>query len=178
MRLGQVVLTRDVIAIQVPSGIEVTLPAQSSVCVTQQLGGTFTVQTDQGFLARIEGRDADALGMERAPTSSKQSSGRATKTDITEALRTCYDPEIPVNILELGLIYEHDIEEGDDGTRRAVVKMTLTAPGCGMGQVLYNDVEQKLRALPGIDDVAVELTFDPPWGPERMSEEARLQLGF
>jgi probable FeS assembly SUF system protein SufT len=149
--------------------------------VIQILGGNFTVRLETGHLVRVDGAHAEAIG--QAPPEAVKPVGAdggapTLEEVIWSQLRTCYDPEIPVNIVELGLIYALDLQPDDDGATRARVTMTLTAPGCGMGQVLKDDVTAKVRAVDGVSDAEVDLTFDPPWSPERMSEEARLELGF
>lgn len=176
----QVTLTRDVEAALVPVGDRVTLGAGERVTITQALGGSYTVVA-HGNMYRIDGKDADALDKE-APAAQDRPAGAAAGRDavedsVWEALRTCYDPEIPVNIVELGLIYECHLRplEGEGWAVR--IQMTLTAPGCGMGEFLSREVEQKLLSIPGVEQVDVELVWDPPWSRERMSEAARLELG-
>ena len=170
---------RDVDAVMIPSGDEVMLPAGTIGYITQALGGSFTVFVE-GNLFRIDGDDADALGKEPLPRPKVPDD--ATDEDYEEVvwrqLRTCYDPEIPVNIVDLGLVYECRIHKQDDDQRHVEVRMTLTAPGCGMGDILVEDVRSKLMALPTVKAADVELVFDPPWSPEMMSEEARLEVGM
>jgi probable FeS assembly SUF system protein SufT len=174
-----VVVNRDVKAVLVPAGVEVKLRTGSIGYVTQALGGSFTVYVE-GNLFRVAGEDADALGKER-PTQ-LQLPPDATDADVEklawEQLKTCYDPEIPVNIVDLGLIYTCEITGRPDGTRAIAVRMTLTAPGCGMGEVLVQDVKEKLQLIPTVAATDVELVFDPPWNREMMSEAARLQTGM
>jgi probable FeS assembly SUF system protein SufT len=177
-------LTRDVDATRIPSGEKGHLQKGTQVTITQVLGGTYTVQFIGG-LARIEGKDADALGKtpEAAPAaSSAKPAGPVSKEALGEQvwaqLRSCYDPEIPVNIADLGLIYNCDLTELAPNSFKADVKMTLTAPGCGMGPVLVQDVQNKLLCLEGLDDVNVELVWDPPWNQSMMTDAARLQLGL
>lgn len=174
-----VALTRDVIGTLIPAGTKVELPAGTSATVTQALGGSYTVQVE-GHLFRIEGKDADVLGKE--PTRGPQVPDNASDADLEKAvwdqLRTCYDPEIPINIVELGLIYECRLEHLDGGARKAVVHMTLTAPGCGMGDILVADAKSKILEIPGIAEADVQLVFDPPWTQDKMSEAARLQAGL
>ena len=180
-----VTLTREVDATRIPSGEKGFIPKDTEVTITQVLGGSYTVQFIGG-LARIEAKDADALGKtpEAKPafTPAAAPAGPVTKEALTEqvwaALRTCYDPEIPVNIADLGLIYTCELTELGAGSYKVDVKMTLTAPGCGMGPVLVQDVQNKLLCLEGIDDVAVELVWDPPWNQGLMTEAAKLQLGL
>jgi probable FeS assembly SUF system protein SufT len=174
-----VTLTRDVIGTLIPAGTRVELPVGASATITQALGGSYTVQVE-GHLFRIEGRDADALGKEatRAPDVDPDASEEDVEKAVWAQLGTCYDPEIPISIVELGLIYECRVETLPGGGRRVEVVMTLTAPGCGMGEVLVADVRSKLLQIPGVTTADVELTFDPPWSRERMSEAALLQAGL
>ncbi|MDH4107288.1 MAG: putative Fe-S cluster assembly protein SufT [Gammaproteobacteria bacterium] len=174
-----VILARDVTAIIVPAGEAVTLREGTSGFITQALGGSFTVYVE-GNLFRIAGTDADALGKEPVPPPAVPPN--ATDKDIEDViwqqLRTCYDPEIPINIVDLGLIYRCEVVPGPDGQRAVNVDMTLTAPGCGMGDILVRDVEEKIAVIPTIRDVRVDLVFDPPWNHTMMSDEARLQTGM
>ncbi|NND60532.1 MAG: putative Fe-S cluster assembly protein SufT [Gammaproteobacteria bacterium] len=172
-------LQRDVEAIIIPAGEKIMLHEGVDGYITQALGGSFTVYVD-GNLFRIAGHDADALGKE--PVLPPAVPENATDDDIEQLvwkqLRTCYDPEIPINIVDLGLVYRCELKKREDGLREAEVDMTLTAPGCGMGDVLVQDVISKLEILDTIDKVAVELVFDPPWNHTMMSDEARLQTGM
>jgi len=174
-------LSRDVEAAVIPVGTKVTLLKGEQAYITQSLGGSYTVVVN-GNMFRIEGKDADALGLERTATSTG-GSGQAKTTDelekeIWNQMRTCYDPEIPVNVVDLGLIYDCHLTPLGDNAYKVDVKMTLTAPGCGMGPVLKQDVENKLLSLEQIDDVNVELVWDPQWNQGMMTEAARLQLGL
>ncbi|HEY4367299.1 MAG TPA: putative Fe-S cluster assembly protein SufT [Steroidobacteraceae bacterium] len=173
-----VTLQRDVEAIMVPAGVPVTLRADKTGFITQALGGSFTVYVE-GNLFRIAGKDADALGQE--PMLTPELPPNATDEDVRELvweqMRTCYDPEIPVNIVELGLVYSCEITH-EDGERVATIKMTLTAPGCGMGETLVQDVKDKVEVIPTIKHADVELVFDPPWNQTMMSDAARLQTGM
>jgi probable FeS assembly SUF system protein SufT len=175
-----ITLTRDVEAAIIPVGTRVTLQKGEQAQVTQSLGGSYTVIVN-GNMFRIEGRDADALGFQPQV---KAASGGAPLTqeqlekEIWEQLKTCYDPEIPVNIVDLGLIYDCHLTPLGPTTYKVDVKMTLTAPGCGMGPVLAQDVQNKLLGLESVDDVAVELVWDPPWNQAMMTEAAKLQLGL
>ncbi len=173
------VIQRDVEAVMVPAGVSVTLKTGQSGFITQALGGSFTVYVD-GNLFRIAGEQADALGKEVLAT--PELPPNATEEDVRELcwaqMRTCYDPEIPINIVDLGLIYECSVKPAGDGARTAVVRMTLTAPGCGMGEVLVTDVKEKILAIPTVTTADVELVFDPPWDQSMMSEAARLQTGM
>jgi probable FeS assembly SUF system protein SufT len=179
----EITLDREVASILVPHGTTLILPAGTKVQIMQALGTTFTVMTDLGYMVRIAGKDADAMGMEppsEAPLGPVDTS--VTKEQVEEQvwdqLRTCYDPEIPVNIAELGLIYGCDITPHPEGGFRVEIRMTLTAPGCGMGDIIASEVDAKLRALPGVREVHVELVFDPPWDLSMMPESARLALGM
>jgi len=170
---------RDCEVVMIPAGDEVTIPAGTVAYITQALGGSFTVFVD-GNLFRVAGVDADAIGKE--PILPPQLPDNATENDIEELLwdqlKTCYDPEIPVNIVDLGLVYQCDLETSPQGERTVSVRMTLTAPGCGMGDILVDDVRTKLELVPTISQVDVELTFDPPWNQSMMSEVARLETGM
>jgi probable FeS assembly SUF system protein SufT len=170
---------RDCTAIMVPQGQEVTLPAGQTGYITQALGGSFTVFVD-GNLFRISGADADALGKEPPdPLVLPEGAGDAdVERLVWQQLRTCYDPEIPVNIVDLGLIYDCSLESTADGNRLVRVSMTLTAPGCGMGEILVDDVRSKLERIPTVKQADVELTFDPPWNQAMMSEVAKLETGM
>ena len=172
-------LSRDVSAIIIPVGEQLTLRAGTDGFITQALGGSFTVYVE-GNLFRISGSDADALGKEPVPP--PEVPDNATDADIEaviwDQLKTCYDPEIPVDIVNLGLIYRCDVTTLPDGQRSVSVDMTLTAPGCGMGDVLVQDAREKIAIIPTIADVSVELVFDPPWNVGMMTEEARLQTGL
>ncbi|MCH7830696.1 MAG: putative Fe-S cluster assembly protein SufT [Proteobacteria bacterium] len=172
-------LARDVKAIIIPAGDEVTLREGTSGFITQALGGSFTIYVE-GNLFRVSGLDADALGKD--PVSVPKVPDNATDSDIEaviwEQLKTCYDPEIPVDIVNLGLVYRCDITALGNGQRAVSVDMTLTAPGCGMGEVLVADAREKIAIVPTVSDVIVELVFDPPWDVSMMSDEARLQTGL
>lgn len=174
-----IVVSRDVKAVLVPAGIEVKLRTGSVGYITQALGGSFTVYVE-GNLFRIAGEDAEAIGKE--PPVKIELPPDATDADVEklawDQMKTCFDPEIPVNIVDLGLVYSCGISRREDGTRVAVVKMTLTAPGCGMGEVLVADVREKLEQIPTVTNPDVELVFDPPWSRDMMSEAARLQTGM
>lgn len=173
------VVNRDVAAVVVPAGVEVKLKPGQAGFITQALGGSFTVYID-GTLFRISGADADAIGKE--VVSAPELPPNATEEDIRklvwDQLRTCYDPEIPINIVELGLVYECEVEPNEDATRTVRIQMTLTAPGCGMGEVLVADVKDKVERIPTVRVAEVELVFDPPWDQSMMSEAARLQTGM
>ena len=173
-----ITLSRPVEVIEIPGGIRGTLPAGSVVRVMQSLGTSYTVMTDYGYMYRVDAKDADALGLSQAEAVQEAQQGEFSEEMVWEQLRTVYDPEIPVNIVDLGLIYSCVITPLDQGGRRIDVQMSMTAPGCGMGNVLKADVESKLARLPDVKEVHVEVVLDPPWNPGRMSEAAKLQLGF
>jgi probable FeS assembly SUF system protein SufT len=172
-------LERDVDAIMVPQGQQVTLPAGQTGYITQALGGSFTLFVE-GNLFRINGADADALGKEPPdPLVLEEGAGDAdVERLVWQQLRTCYDPEIPVNIVDLGLIYDCALQKQEDGRRKVSVSMTLTAPGCGMGDILVDDVRSKLERIPTVAEADVELTFDPPWNHAMMSDVAKLETGM
>ena len=176
----QVTLSRDAKAIVIPSGEEVWIPSGTQATITQSLGGAFTIITDRGMMVRLSGKDVEAIG--KASEAIAQVEGTLTSEQLEkmvwEALKTCYDPEIPVNIVDLGLVYLCELNPHHNGGTLVNVKMTLTAPGCGMGPVLAADVRNKILALPGVKDAEVEVVFDPVWDRSMMSEAAKLQLGM
>jgi probable FeS assembly SUF system protein SufT len=176
----QIILKRDCEATLIPFGNKVTLHKGEEAQITQALGDSYTLMI-HGNLVRVEGKDADALGKEPVEAPWKQdqgTDGHVSEAAVWEAMKTCYDPEIPVNIVDLGLIYSCEITDHEEGGSRVTVKMTLTAPGCGMGDILANEVLQKLEGLPNVTDARVELVWDPPWDRSMISEEGRLQLGL
>lgn len=172
-------LSRDVSAVIIPAGEILTLRKGTSGFITQALGGSFTVYVE-GNLFRVSGADADALGKDPVPA--PKIPENATDADIEavvwDQLKTCYDPEIPVDIVNLGLVYRCDVTSLGNGQRSIRVDMTLTAPGCGMGDVLVADAREKIAIIPTIADVTVELVFDPPWNVSMMTDEAKLQTGM
>jgi len=175
-----VTLKRDVDAILIPVGTPIVLPEGSAVFITQALGGNYTVNVN-GNLAQIAAQNADALGFEvpeQLQPGRDTDDGEVDEQLIWEQLRTCYDPEIPVNMVDLGLIYDCSVKKLDDGQNRVDILMTLTAPGCGMGEFLAEDVRQKVAMVPNVSEVNVELTFDPPWNQEMMSDAAKLETGM
>lgn len=174
----QIVLTRDIEAAEIPSGMPVALKKGDAVAITQSLGGSYTVLTGTGYMARVDGKDADALGEEVVTRDAAADAGKTTEDLAWDQLKTCFDPEIPVNIVDLGLVYKCEVTPMPDGGEKAEVRFTLTAPGCGMGDVLKDDVKQKLLAVPGIKEADVQVIFDPPWSMGMMSEAAKLQLGM
>jgi probable FeS assembly SUF system protein SufT len=171
--------SRDCDVVMIPAGDTVTIPAGTVGYITQALGGSFTVFVD-GNLFRVAGVDADAIG--KQPVMPPSLPENATDEDIEnllwEQMKTVYDPEIPVNIVDLGLVYRCDMRRNDEGKLEVEVDMTLTAPGCGMGDILVDDVRSKLELVPGIEKVRVNLVFDPPWNHTMMSEIARLETGM
>jgi len=171
-----VTLTRDCAAIAIPAGTQQVLPAGTTVRITQALGTSYTVSA-HGGLFRIEATDGDALGLAHGAEES-QAPPTFSEKMVWDQLRTVYDPEIPVNIVDLGLIYACTIADEEQGGKKIEVAMSLTAPGCGMSDVLKADVERKLARLPEVKTVRVQVVFDPPWTPARMTEAAKLQLGF
>ena len=177
-------LVRDVEVVEIPAGTRSVLPAGTHVLVTQTLGGNYTVMTVDGWLFRIDGRDADSLGKDVRPVDPRLAAkpeGEDVPVDeqlVQDQLKTVFDPEIPVNILDLGLVYRCAIVKRPEGGNRVEIDMTMTAPGCGMGEYLKQDVEEKLLAVPGVRDVQVNIVWEPLWDREMMSEAARLQLGM
>ncbi len=170
---------RDCAAVLVPQGEKVTLPAGSVGYITQALGGSFTVFVE-GNLFRIAGEDADALGKDppAALELENEADDDAVEVLVWKQLRTCFDPEIPINVVELGLVYDCDIERLEDGSRKVNIKMTLTAPACGMGDILVEDVRTKVERVPTVSEADVDLVFDPPWNQTMMSDAARLETGM
>jgi len=174
-------LSRDLEVTAIPYGDRMTLKAGCTVFVTQALGGTFTCMTDHGYMVRIDGKDADAIGEEPIQAvSEEEMAGKSLEDRCWALLRTCYDPEIPVNIVDLGLVYSCEVTDSPStpGQSRVKVRFTLTAPGCGMGDHLKYDMENKLGSLEGVEAVEVVVVLDPPWSQDMMSEAARLQLGM
>jgi len=171
-------LRRDCEVIAVPSGQRQTLPAGTPVRIVQTRGGAFTVSNDIHAIFRIDGADADALGLAPPKGGTPPAQGPLTEEMVSRTLKTIYDPELPVNVVDLGLIYSCDIKSNEQGAKSIAVRMAMTSPGCGMSNVLKSDVETKLKRLPDVTGVTVEVVFDPPWTPARMSEAARLQLGM
>jgi probable FeS assembly SUF system protein SufT len=174
----EIILQRDCEAIQIPSGTILVLPAGTQVIVTQSLGGTFTVATPGG-LARIDQKDADALGLNPSTTEPVKTAPEGTLEEaVWNQLKTVFDPEIPVNVVDLGLIYDCTIVTTESGSKKAEVKMTLTAPGCGMGPTIAADARSKILTIEGIDAAEVELVWDPAWNQNMISEAGRMKLGM
>jgi probable FeS assembly SUF system protein SufT len=175
-------LSRDTEAIQIPSGQKTMIPAGTQGVITQTLGGSYTIATYQG-LARIAEKDLDSLGIERPQTNgSAAATGRAdgevSEDEVWNQLRQCYDPEIPVNIVDLGLVYDCQLSKGENGGTKVEVKMTLTAPGCGMGPAIAHDAQSKIMSIDGVDEAQVDLVWDPPWNQNMISEAGRMKLGM
>jgi probable FeS assembly SUF system protein SufT len=178
----EVEFSRNTEAIMIPSGEKVLVPKGAQATITQSLGGAYTLITDRGLMVRVSGPEVEAIG-KKPVTTEEVKAEELTPEKLEEmvwgALKTCYDPEIPVNIVDLGLVYLCEIEDDDEGGGKKVkIKMTLTAPGCGMGPVLASDVRSKIEAIPGIKSAEVEVVFDPVWDRSMMSEAAKLQLGM
>lgn len=180
LRANLITLTRDCDARLIPSATPVTLRKGEAVMLTQALGGSYTVEL-HGNLVRIENKDADALGFEKEELSVNHfinDSGEVDIEQVWEVLATCYDPEIPVNITELGLVYRCEVKHPNPGENHVIIEMTLTAPGCSMGPVMISEIEQKLKNISGVTSTDIQLVFDPPWNQALMSEAAKLQLGM
>lgn len=175
-----VFLTRDVNVVTIPDGNHGTLSKGHEVTIHQSLGSNYTVVTEHGHMVRISGKDADALGKEvhELHTLVSEEDAESVEKNCWEVMKTVYDPEIPVNIVDLGLVYHCNVTPNPNGGNDVHVMMTLTAPGCGMGPVIQSDVEKSIRALPGVTSVNVEVVLDPPWSREMMSEVAQVQLGL
>lgn len=180
----QIILTREVKVTLIPEGNEMTLPGGMDVVIHQTLGGNYTVLAGDGRKYRIDGPDADALGKEpTAAVATVEPDAEALSPEDAEAagwklLKTVHDPEIPVDIVDLGLVYTLKMHKRGDGKLLAEVRMSLTAPGCGMGDVLLRDVERQLRTIPGVDTIDAKVIFDPVWNPKMMSTAAKLKLGL
>jgi len=172
-----VVLKRDCEATQIPWGGVQVLPAGAQVRIVQSLGGSYTVATERGFMVRIESKDADALGLTPQAKPAQGAPAEFSEKLVWDQLRTVYDPEIPVNIVDLGLIYSCQITPAESG-HKIEISMSMTAPGCGMGDVLKAEIESKLSRLPDVREVHAWIVFEPPWNVGMMSEAAKLQLGL
>jgi probable FeS assembly SUF system protein SufT len=172
-------VARDLEVAAIPYGEKIPLKAGSTVFLTQSLGGSFTVMTDMGYMVRVEGKDADAIGEQPVTAASPQDlAGKSVQELAWDQLKTCFDPEIPVNIVDLGLVYQCDVAEIPEGGSRVSVRFTLTAPGCGMGDYMREDVKSKLLTIPGVKEVDAQVVFEPQWNQAMMSDAARLQLGM
>ena len=175
-------LSRDVEAIQIPSGQTITIPEGTPGVITQALGGSYTIATHQG-LARVAEKDIDAIGLDKpaaivAEKPTGASNGAVSEEDVWTQLKQCFDPEIPVNIVDLGLVYDCRLSKKDDGGTKVEVKMTLTAPGCGMGPAIAHDAQSKILSIDGVDEADVQLVWDPPWNQSMISEAGRMKLGM
>ena len=176
-------LSREVEAIQIPSGEKTMLPAGTPGVITQALGGSYTIATYQG-LARISEKDLEAMGLEKpaSPDDSsagdREAAGPVNEKAVWDQLRQCYDPEIPVNIVDLGLVYDCQLIAKPEGGSKVEVKMTLTAPGCGMGPAIAHDAQSKILSIDGVDEADVQLVWDPPWNQNMISEAGRMKLGM
>jgi len=176
-------LSRDVEAILIPSGTRTTIPEGTPGVITQALGGSYTVATYQG-LARVAEKDSDALGIEKVASSNgaekteQSSDGDVDEKRVWDQLRQCFDPEIPVNIVDLGLVYDCQLTKRPEGGTKVDVKMTLTAPGCGMGPAIAHDAQSKILTIDGVDEAEVQLVWDPPWNQSMISEAGRMKLGM
>jgi probable FeS assembly SUF system protein SufT len=175
-----ITLTRDVNVVTIPDGNHGTLGQGEMVTLHQALGNNYTVVTDYGHMVQIAGADADALGKEvhHLQTLVTETDAVSVEKNCWEVMKTVYDPEIPVNIVDLGLVYGCEVTPVGDGQNDVLVNMTLTAPGCGMGPMIQGDVEKNIRGLPGVSKVIVDIVLDPPWSREMMSEVAQVQLGL
>ena len=174
----EVTATREIEATEIPSGTKIRIPEGTPLALTQSLGGSYTVITPYGYMARIDGKDADAIGMEAAAGAAGSDAGKSVEELCWDQLRTCYDPEIPVNIVDLGLVYKCEVSDLPEGRKKVDVRFTLTAPGCGMGDTLKEDIRSKLLSVPGVAEADVQVLFDPPWSMAMMSDAAKLQLGM
>ena len=178
----EVVLSRNAEGVMIPSGERVLIPVGAHATITQSLGGSYTLITDRGLMVRVSGKEVEAIGKTPENVAEVKEGEALTPEKLEELvwdqLKTCYDPEIPVNIVDLGLVYLCELEPDADGKSEVKIKMTLTAPGCGMGPVLANDVKTKIESLPGVKQADVEVVFDPVWDRSMMSEAAKLQLGM
>ena len=178
----EVVVSRTAEAVMIPSGERVFVPQGAKATITQNLGGTYTLITDRGLMVRISGKEVEAIGKSAPEATAVESIDELTiqklETLVWEQLKTCYDPEIPVNIVDLGLVYLCELNEAEGGGRNVKIKMTLTAPGCGMGPVMAGDVRHKVEMIPGVKHADVEVVFDPQWDRTMMSDAAKLQLGM
>ncbi|NCG20761.1 MAG: putative Fe-S cluster assembly protein SufT [Rhodobacterales bacterium] len=179
--MEEVTFTRGCRVVLIPDGYEIPVENGGRGWITQVLGGNYTIQLDTGRLVRLNARDGDAIGKEAliiADANEVDPDVSVEPETVWAALKNCFDPEIPLNVVDLGLIYDVEVAPHGEGGHQINVIMTLTAPGCGMGQVLADDVEAQVRNVPGVRGALIELVFDPPWTPDRMSEAGRLELGM
>ena len=182
MAFEEVTISRDVEVVMIPQGVTTQLKAGTPALITQSLGDSYTLQVQSfGGLYRLSGANADAIGKAASGPAADEAidpNAAVSEEQVYRELRQVYDPEIPVNIVELGLVYDLHIEPRPEGGSRVAVKMTLTAPGCGMGDIIADDAKRRIQALPGVADADVEVVFDPPWNQSMMSEAAKLELGM
>jgi probable FeS assembly SUF system protein SufT len=177
--MDNIELTRDCEVIAIPRGTRQTLPKSTGVRIVQERAGSYTVSAKNHSMYRIDAKDADALGFDVSSSGATTAKhGKLSEQLVWDTLKTIYDPELPVNIVDLGLVYACTIAPSGDGSHTIAVRMAMTSPGCGMSEVLKSDVESKLSSLPEVSETHVEVVFDPPWDPSRISESARLQLGM
>ena len=175
----EVVLERDVDVTAIPYGDRISLQKGHPVIITQALGGSYTLVTMQGYMVRLDGPDADAIGKEpQAPPTAEEIASKSLGDLVWDQLRTCYDPEIPVNIVELGLVHSADVTDLPDDGKKVAVRFTLTAPGCGMGPAIAHDAQSKILSIDGIDEADVQLVWDPPWNQNMIREAGRMKLGM
>jgi len=178
----EVTFSRNAEGIMIPSGERVLIPNGSHATITQSLGGSYTLITERGLMVRVSGQEVEAIGKTPQDVPEMKAGEEVTPEKLEQLvwdqLKTCYDPEIPVNIVDLGLVYLCEVQPGEDGGKNVKIKMTLTAPGCGMGPVLAHDVKGKIEALPGVKSADVEVVFDPVWDRSMMSDADKLQLGM
>ncbi len=183
MRPGEFIkLSRDCEVVQIPEGFRVRIARGTEVRLAQALGDTYTLTTEYGSMVRLDGKDADAIGLQVAEEKATDTTAAVPPEEVEKQvwgrLRSVFDPEIPVNVVDLGLVYECKATPLPEGGNRVAVKMTLTAPGCGMGPVLQQDAEYKIRKVPGVKEAQVEIVVEPPWNQSMMSEAAKLELGL
>ncbi len=175
-----VALKRECAATEIPSGRAITFFQGTEVIIVQMLGGSYTVMTHMGQMASIAGKDVDALGKTPTTEPAPQESGEAPSTEklVWAQLKTCYDPEIPHSIVDLGLVYDCKITDTDEAAKKVNIKMTLTAPGCGMGPAIAEDAKSKVLLVPGVSTADVRITWDPPWNQQMISEEGKMKIGL
>src|SRR5438045_2781472 len=183
MMREEVTFARSAEAVMIPSGERVLVPQGATGTITQSLGGAYTLITDRGLMVRVSGKEVEAIGktpenVVETPAEGEELTADKLEELVWDQLKTCYDPEIPVNIVDLGLVYLCELQESDNGGKDVKIKKTLTAPGCGMGPVLAADVKHKVESIPGVKHAEVEVVFDPVWDRSMMSDAAKLQLGM
>ena len=177
----EITFSRNAEAIMIPSGEKVLVPKGAQATITQSLGGTYTLITDRGLMVRVSGVEVEAIGkapQESAEVKPEELTPEKLEEMVWDALKTCYDPEIPVNIVDLGLVYDCAIEQPEGAPANVQVKMTLTAPGCGMGPTIAAEARSKIISVPGVGDATVDLVWDPPWNQGMISEAGKMKLGL